>query len=144
MPQTVATALIINADKDIFVQRRSQTRRLFPNCWDLAGGHVDPGETVQEALAREVFEETGWSVATVLTELPAKTWQADDVARAERQFILTVDGDLAAPKLESGKVNAWRWIGRTALNVLQENRATKDHFVRDSVKEALTWLDANR
>ena len=31
--------------------------------WGLPGGYVEPGESVVEACAREVHEETGWSVA---------------------------------------------------------------------------------
>ena len=107
MAKIVATALILNLNDEIFVQRRSPTRRLFPGCWDLAGGHVDPGESVEHALTREVFEETGWQVGQIRTELSQKTWQAEDRPRFERQFIVSVFGDLEAPKLESGKVDAW-------------------------------------
>lgn len=31
----------------------------FPNHWDLIGGHVEEGETPEEALVREVMEELG-------------------------------------------------------------------------------------
>ncbi|WP_324612833.1 NUDIX domain-containing protein [Streptomyces specialis] len=31
----------------------------FPDCWDLVGGHVEPGESPLGCLVREVAEETG-------------------------------------------------------------------------------------
>jgi 8-oxo-dGTP pyrophosphatase MutT (NUDIX family) len=143
MTHTIATALIVNKNGGIFVQRRSPTRRLFPGCWDLAGGHVDPGETVENALTREVFEETGWTVDALHTELSPKTWQADDGPRLERQFIVTTSGDLSNPTLETGKVDAWSWIDHENLATLKENRSTDDTFVHDSVLEALNWLNTN-
>lgn len=143
MTQIVATALIANPDGRLFVQRRSPARRLFPGSWDLAGGHVDPGETVEQALGREVLEETGWTVAQVRAELSPKTWHAEDGTRLERQFIVTVSGDLAAPDLEISKVDAWRWIGREDLGILKENRPVEDSLIYDSVLEAFDWIAEN-
>jgi len=38
------------------------TRRADNGRWCLPGGHIDPGENVAEATAREVLEETGLAI----------------------------------------------------------------------------------
>jgi 8-oxo-dGTP diphosphatase len=39
--------------------RRSPDKRLYPDVWDLIGGHAKAGETPEQALLREVEEEIG-------------------------------------------------------------------------------------
>lgn len=38
---------------------RRAAHRSYPDCWDIIGGHVERGETIEQTLAREVEEETG-------------------------------------------------------------------------------------
>lgn len=40
--------------------------RRCAGCSDIVGGHLDSGETLLEALAREVAEETGWALVDEL------------------------------------------------------------------------------
>jgi 8-oxo-dGTP diphosphatase len=47
---------------------RAPTRRWYPDCWDLPGGHVEEGETPDFALRRELLEELG--VTAVITGGP--------------------------------------------------------------------------
>ncbi|MFC8197917.1 NUDIX hydrolase [Streptomyces sp. NPDC057298] len=58
-------AVILNRAGEAFAQKRSPDRRLFPDTWDIVGGHVEAGESILEALAREVEEETGWRLRHV-------------------------------------------------------------------------------
>lgn len=52
--------LVRNKDNQIFVQKRSATKDLFPNCWDLSvGGHVPFGTTYLDTAIRELQEELG-------------------------------------------------------------------------------------
>jgi 8-oxo-dGTP pyrophosphatase MutT (NUDIX family) len=46
----VVSAVIQDSAGRVFVQRRSNDRRLFPGCWDLVGGHVEPGEDLWRRL----------------------------------------------------------------------------------------------
>lgn len=36
---------------------RAVDRKTYPNVWDVFGGHVEDGETTEEALVRELREE---------------------------------------------------------------------------------------
>ena len=52
---------IINRKGELFIQKRSMKKRLFPGLWDTAvGGHVDYGELLEGAIFRESFEELGF------------------------------------------------------------------------------------
>ena len=58
-----ATAIIIfPQDKILLIKRRTLP---FTGYWALPGGRVDPGETVEQTIAREVKEETGLNVEVV-------------------------------------------------------------------------------
>ena len=46
------SAIILN-EKEILMQRRSDTKK-----WCIISGHVEFGESVEEAIVREVMEET--------------------------------------------------------------------------------------
>lgn len=52
-------AIILENDKgDLFLALRDNKPGIpFPNHWDLIGGHIEKGETPEEALVREVKEE---------------------------------------------------------------------------------------
>lgn len=51
---------LINRYGEIFLQKRSMSKKLLPGRWDTAvGGHVSYGESLQEALYREASEELG-------------------------------------------------------------------------------------
>ena len=49
---------------DLYLQKRPDWKDIQPGKWDTAvGGHMDYGETPEEALSREVREELGTKVS---------------------------------------------------------------------------------
>ena len=51
---------VFNSKGDIYLQKRPEWKDIQPGKWDTAvGGHIDYGETPEEALHREVREELG-------------------------------------------------------------------------------------
>jgi beta-phosphoglucomutase-like phosphatase (HAD superfamily)/ADP-ribose pyrophosphatase YjhB (NUDIX family) len=134
---TCVGALIRNTEGRIFVQRRSSTRRILPGTWDIVGGHVESGETPQEALAREINEETGWTLRRIIAKVADWRWTHGGIARHERDYLVEVEGDLDVPRLEQGKHDAYAWIGPENLALLMEGRDDQDSRLRDIVASIL-------
>ena len=57
-PVAIATAALIR-DGRILMAHRNPKRRWYPDCWDLVGGHIEPGESPEQAVIRECGEELG-------------------------------------------------------------------------------------
>lgn len=74
----VVAAALIRANR-VLLCHRSPQRAAYPNVWDFAGGHVEPGESPHHALRRELEEELGVSLDTrVLPEAPTlRVYEAD-------------------------------------------------------------------
>src|SRR6478735_9138275 len=54
----IALALLVR-DGQALLAHRDPSRRWYPDCWDLVGGHVESGELPHQAVRRECLEELG-------------------------------------------------------------------------------------
>ena len=99
------------------------------------GGHVEPGESLEAALRRELGEETGWELDRVLGLQEVVDWESRDagVVRPRREFVLvlTVKTPWSPPRLETTKVTEGRWFGPHELAILNENLPGTDSYVHD-------------
>ena len=56
----VVHVLVFNSSNELFLQKRSMSKDVAPGKWDTSvGGHVNSGETLEEAVRREMEEELG-------------------------------------------------------------------------------------
>lgn len=59
----VGVGVIIRRDDQVLLVRRKSVHG--SGTWSTPGGHLDPGETLEECAAREAVEETGIEVENV-------------------------------------------------------------------------------
>jgi len=62
-PREGSVSDIVNAvmrrERRVLLAKRSARRRAYPGLWSFPGGHVEPGESLDRALQRELGEEIG-------------------------------------------------------------------------------------
>lgn len=130
-------AVVRDERNRVYAHRRTRDRRLLPGIWDIIGGHLEAGETPQQALARELEEETGWRLRRVEAVIADWEWEHGGVVRRELDYLVEVDGDLGAPRLETGKHDAYAWVGPDNLELMMQGRSDGDRRLRDIVAKAV-------
>ena len=58
----VAAAVMLRADGREFLLAQRPEGKVYAGYWEFPGGKVEPGETVRQALIRELQEELGITV----------------------------------------------------------------------------------
>lgn len=103
----LASVLLVDERGWVLLQERDEHALVSPNQWGLVGGHLDEGESWQDALHRELEEETGLTVDGL------ELW-FDEVVQH-------------SPKISTHLADHWKiWVARVSLGdadiVLGEGR----------------------
>lgn len=137
--ECVVGGVIMNSRQQAFIQKRAPDRRLFPNSWDIVGGHVEPGETLYAALAREIKEETGWQLTAICDLIHCFDWESEEdgkrICKREFDFIVEVHGNLTHPQIEWDKFTEFCWVDVIELEKLQQH--STNQAMLDLVHKAL-------
>lgn len=95
---------VFNSQGELYLQKRPAWKDIQPGKWDTAvGGHVDLGESVEEALRREVREELG---ITAFTPQRLMHYVFDSARERELVFVhkTVYDGDIhPSDELDGGR-----------------------------------------
>lgn len=98
---------IFNSAGELYLQKRSMSKDIQPGKWDTSvGGHVDYGETIEEALHREVREELN-----VVDFNPVKAFSYPFRSSREYEMVhsyyTVYDGDIQVDPIEISDGRYW-------------------------------------
>ena len=121
-------ALLLDGGRVLLVERGKPPLVGF---WSLPGGVVETGERLEDALVREVFEETGLEVTTGAIATVFERIMPDPSGGCEYHYVLvdfycTVKGGDLRPGDDSNKV---QWFDITSLGEVAMTEGTREVIV---------------
>ncbi len=119
---------LFNSQGDIYLQRRPDWKDIQPGKWDTAvGGHVDYGESVEEALVREVREELG--IENFEPKFLSRYVFESSVERELVNTFTTIyDGEI----IPSAELDGGRFWSRTQIeDAIREGRDLTENFANE-------------
>ncbi|GAA2741205.1 hypothetical protein GCM10009868_06470 [Terrabacter aerolatus] len=108
----IAVAALVR-DGHVLLVHRHPSRRWYPDCWDLVGGHVDAGESPQQAVERECLEELG---VRVLDPVPFDLTTSDPTLDVHAFVVTRWEGDPVNVAVEEH--DDLRWFAPGHLSAL--------------------------
>ena len=140
--RTIVSALIFSKDGKLLMGKKNPVKGgVYPDCWHLPGGGIDEGETLEQALKREIKEEVGLDISSynpVLipekgTGVAEKTLDTGEKVLCRMEFnIFRVDiSDKLAGEIElhpSDDLVEIRWFSQDELPNVKQIPGGKEFF----------------
>ncbi len=126
-PYLAVSAAIVRGDRVLVVRRARPPGDVFT----LPGGVVEAGETLREAVIREVKEETGLSIEPVALAGHREMIRRDAEGRVERHFIILAFAarwQAGEPRLNHELAEA-RWVKPGEVAAMRTTEGLADIIV---------------
>jgi 8-oxo-dGTP pyrophosphatase MutT (NUDIX family) len=102
---------------EVLIAKRLPTRELYPEKWECGGGQVKPGESFEEAIKRQLFEEFGLLVKVVQ---PIGTYEI--ITGSEKQAKIPGVKFLCLPENSKGEIalnqkefSEYKWVSLNSI-----------------------------
>jgi 8-oxo-dGTP diphosphatase len=127
-PVDVAVGVLIDANGNFLLTSRPPGK-VYAGYWEFPGGKVEPGESIEQALRRELHEELGITIG------PAEPWKIE-----------LMDYPHARVRLHFCKVFAWQgaFEMREGQQMAWQNLPVQVQPVLPGTVPVLAWFAAER
>jgi nucleoside triphosphatase len=140
MRQRVIVCPVIQNNGEFLLCKMASDRGVFPGQWALSGGGMEPGETMEEALRREIREELGETLEIV----EAKPWAFRDDIRVktysdgttEEVYMIYLIFDCISANRDitfNEEFQEIAWVSSEAIKDMDLNEATRITFTQKGI-----------
>ena len=110
MKPTDVVAAIIKKDNLYLVVKRNRDKYMGLK-WEFPGGKVDPGETLQEALVREIYEELNIDI-NIHEKLAEERYKDNEINIILHYFLCTIKNGV----INLNEHEAMEWTDKENFN----------------------------
>ena len=110
MKPTDVVAAIIKKDNLYLVAQRNRDKHMGLK-WEFPGGKVDPGETLQEALVREIYEELNIDI-NIHEKLTEERYKDNEINIILHYFLCTIKNGV----INLNEHEAMAWVNKENFN----------------------------
>ena len=134
--RTTVKAIVLNIENEVLLLNDRN------NYYDLPGGGVDEGETLEDACVRELGEETSYNSFEIAGKLPNQYFyylqNNSNLKSIMHCFVVKLLDETKASELEPN--TSEEWVGATNVLSFFENKDTPRHqAMKDSIRDFNCW-----
>lgn len=124
---------LVTHDGRIYLQKRSDDKDIQPGKWDTAvGGHVDYGESIEDALRRETREELGLDITGMPVRFIRRYIFESEIERElVNVYALTVDAETIRLYPDPSEISEGRFWRREELTANNADGMLTPNFVSE-------------
>jgi 8-oxo-dGTP pyrophosphatase MutT (NUDIX family) len=122
----VVHIIIVNTKGEFLIQKRSETKDLWPGQWAFTGGSALTGESSEEAALRELSEETGIELSKGDLQYLSRLHYGDYFSDL---YLGLVDVDASTLKFQVEEVSELAYVGRDRIIEMQNEEIF--HYYRE-------------
>ena len=116
--------VIRRPDQTFLITKRVMTKAWAPGWWEVSGGAAQAGEESEEAVRREVLEETGLDVRQAISGGYVFTYHRENPGEGDNYFVdvycYTMDVTERDIRLQTEETDGWKFATAEEIKALAE------------------------
>ncbi len=132
---------VINEKGELLLQKRSTKKKQAPNKWGICAGHIDAGETPENAIVREIEEEIGLKVTIDdLKKIYISKKSSRHNSRFQYTYVLKTNKKIEEYTIQYAELSELKYITLDELKKIVETQDeqytySKSEYMQDIIKK---------